>query len=247
MENNKDIYFAPVLIPTLCRSKHFIRLMESLKRNTWAKYTDVYVGLDYPPSEKYRQGWQEICDYVDNGDFSCFAKFVVFKRTENYGSARNASHLIEYAYEHYPCWIRTDDDVEFSPNFLEFEDKCLWEYRNDPDVMFVSGYSYPIKWKANEGATCFKQNFTLSAWGLGFWASKKEIYSSYIKSGKMLRDAGNIVKKKYYERMIDSCFRDYFSSALSYGSQTSLLLICSDVAQGISCLPKQILHHTGHL
>ena len=81
MENNKDIYFAPVLIPTLCRSKHFLRLMESLKRNTWAKYTDVYCGLDYPPSEKYRQGWQEICDYVDNGDFSCFAKFVVFKRT----------------------------------------------------------------------------------------------------------------------------------------------------------------------
>ena len=230
MENGKDIYFAPVLIPTLCRSKHFIRLMESLKRNTWAKYTDVYVGLDYPPAEKYRQGWQEICDYLDNGDFSCFAKLVVFKRTENYGSARNSSHLIEYAYEHYPCWIRTDDDVEFSPNFLEFEDKCLWEYRNDPDVMFVSGYSYPVSWKANEGATCFKQNFTLSAWGLGFWASKKETYSSYIKSGEMLRDAGTIVKEGYYQRMIDSCFRDYFSSALSYGSQTSLLLICSDVA-----------------
>ena len=30
--------------------------------------------------------------------------------------------------------------------------------------------------------------------------------------------------------MIDSCFRDYFASALSYGSQTSLFLICSDVA-----------------
>ena len=219
-----------MLIPTLCRSKHFIRLVESLKRNTWAKYTDVYVGLDYPPSEKYRQGWQEICDYVDNGDFSCFAKFVVFKRTENYGSARNSSHLIEYAYEHYPCWIRTDDDVEFSPNFLEFEDKCLWAYRNDPDVTCVSGYSYPVKWKMDEGITCFKQNFTLSAWGLGFWGSKKSEYSDYIKTGKMLADAGNVVKKKYHERMIDSCFRDYFSSVLSYGSQTSLFLICSDIA-----------------
>ena len=49
--------YAPVRISTLCRSAHFIRLIESLKRNMWAKYTEVYVGLDYPPNEKYLKGW----------------------------------------------------------------------------------------------------------------------------------------------------------------------------------------------
>ena len=43
--------YAPILIPTLCRSKHFIRCIESLKKNGWAKYTDVYVALDYPAKE----------------------------------------------------------------------------------------------------------------------------------------------------------------------------------------------------
>lgn len=52
----KKVY-APVLIPTLCRSEHFIRCIESLKRNTWAQYTDVFIGLDYPPSEKYFDGY----------------------------------------------------------------------------------------------------------------------------------------------------------------------------------------------
>ena len=45
--------YAPILIPTLCRAEHFIRCVESLKNNSWAKYTDVFIGLDYPPTEKY--------------------------------------------------------------------------------------------------------------------------------------------------------------------------------------------------
>ena len=43
--------YAPVLIPTLCRADHFIRCLESLKKNTWAKYTEVYVAVDYPAKE----------------------------------------------------------------------------------------------------------------------------------------------------------------------------------------------------
>lgn len=244
MENNKNIYFAPVVIPTMCRSKHFIRLIESLKSNGWAKYTDIYVGLDYPPSEKYRQGWQEICDYLESDDFSkYFSKFTVFKRNENWGSVKNTKELIHYVWERYECWIRTDDDAEFSPNFLEYEDKCLWEYRNDPDVIFVSGYSYPIDWKVKEGSTCFKQNFSVSSWGLGFWRTKKEGYAQYIESGQLLKDAGVVVKKGYYKRMIDSCFRDYFSAALSYGSQVPLMRMCSDVSLRayIACKDKYCL------
>lgn len=245
MENKKDIYFAPVVIPTMCRSTHFIRLIESLKRNGWAKYTDIYVGLDFPPAEKYKKGWEEICDYLAGDDFSkYFAKFTVFKREENWGSFKNTKDLIHYVWDRYDCWIRTDDDAEFSPNFLEYEDKCLWQYRNDPDVLFVSGYSYPLDWKVTEGATCFKQNFSVSSWGLGFWRSKKNSYAPYIESGQMLKDAGVVVKKGYYKRMIDSCFRDYFSSSLSFGSQVPLLKMCSDISLRayIACKGKYCIY-----
>ena len=54
-EIEKMIY-APILIPTLCRSKHFIRCIESLKKNGWAMYTDVYVALDYPSKELTGKG-----------------------------------------------------------------------------------------------------------------------------------------------------------------------------------------------
>ena len=83
MEVEEKMIYAPVVIPTLCRSTHFKRTVESLKRNGWAKYTDVYIGLDYPPAEKYEQGWKEICEYLETSDFSVFNKFVVLngKRT----------------------------------------------------------------------------------------------------------------------------------------------------------------------
>lgn len=45
--------YAPVCIPTLNRYEHLKELIESLQRNPWAQYTDLFIGLDFPPGEKY--------------------------------------------------------------------------------------------------------------------------------------------------------------------------------------------------
>lgn len=230
MENNKDIYFAPVIIPTMCRSDHFIRLVESLKRNSWAKYTTIYVGVDYPPAEKYRAGWMALCDYLDKGDFSAFADFVVFKREKNLGSFANTDLLEEYAMERHECWIYTDDDMEFSPNFLEYMDKILWQCKDDPSVICVSGYSHPLPWKLKEGANCLKQNFIASAWGIGYWKEKRGEFIRYIESGKLLKEAGKCIENGRYKQMSKGCFRDYFSAVLSFGSQTFLFKNCTDIS-----------------
>ena len=50
--------FAPVIIPTLNRYEHFRKCLESLEACTGAEKTDVYVALDFPPSEKYVEGWK---------------------------------------------------------------------------------------------------------------------------------------------------------------------------------------------
>lgn len=230
MENNKDIYFAPVIIPTMCRSAHFIRLVESLKRNSWAKFTTIYVMVDYPSEEKYKAGWLALCDYLEKGDFSVFADFVVFKRDKNMGSWANINFLVQYAIERHECWIYTDDDMEFSPNFLEYMDKLLWQCKDDPSVICVSGYSHPLPWKLKEGANCLKQNFIASTWGTGFWKKKYRSYSSYIESGKLLKEAGQCIANGRYKQMTKGCFRDYFSAALSFGSQTFLFKTCSDIS-----------------
>lgn len=207
--------YAPVIIPTLCRSTHFIRLVESLKQNSWAKHTDIYIGLDYPPSEKHKKGWEEICNYLDNGDFSVFASFNVIKHEENVGALNNSKYLREYVLEErgYDRFIRFDDDNEVSPNFLEYIDKCLDRYEYDDDVIAVCGYSYPIDWEVSSGATILKQNVNAAVWGIAYWKSKINIYTPYITSSQMLHDLPTVIKTKSYKKMIDAAQLEYFDAA----------------------------------
>ena len=115
--------YAPIIIPTLCRYDHLVRLMESLKKNTWAKYIDIYIGIDYPPSEQYVDGYQRICNYLES-DFPEFACVKIIKRSNNLGSFYNCESIINEVLNKYDRFIRTDDDAEFSPNFSEYIDKC---------------------------------------------------------------------------------------------------------------------------
>lgn len=217
--------YAPVAIPTLCRSTHFKRTIESLKKNGWAKYTDIYIGLDYPPAEKYEKGWKEICEYLETGDFSVFNKFVVFKREQNMGSYQNSVELIyDIKKLNYDRWIYSDDDIEYSPNFLEYMNKCMTRYYDDPNVYAVTGYSYPIDWTLSEGATCFKQDFNVCSWGLGFMRKKEETFYQYVTSGKLIKAAPEIIKSESYKKMIDACFYDYFFATLSADSSKPNLM-----------------------
>ena len=65
-----SIKYAPIYIPTLCRDEHFITGLESLKKNRWAKYTDVYIALDYPAKESHWEGYRKICEYLDLDPYS---------------------------------------------------------------------------------------------------------------------------------------------------------------------------------
>lgn len=223
--------YAPVVIPTLCRSEHFIRLMGSLKSNGWAKYTDVFIGLDYPPSEMYRDGWHEICDYVATGDFSSFASFQVIKRTKNYGFYNNSKDLIDRIYEKYDRVIELADDLEVSPNFIEYMDKCLDAFEEDPNIVTIAGYAYPVNWATIMGATCMKQDFNAAEWGRASWKAKTLRYKPYIESGQMLDELPEVISKERYEKMIDAGLREYIPAA-TYPRfyKTGMMKRCCDIA-----------------
>lgn len=221
--------YAPIYIPTLCRYEHFVRCVESLKRNTWASKTDVFVALDYPAKESHRKGYESICEYL-KGDFSMFRKFFVFKRAENYGASRNSSEMREWILQRYDCYIRTDDDIEFSPNFLEYMDKCLTYYENDSDVVAVSGYSYPVNWRVSEGSTVLKQNCACPMWGTGFWRDRHAKIKEEICSGYFRNNAEDIMKGSTIGRLSDARIVD-LSGALSL-EDDGLMFKFADVSIG---------------
>lgn len=223
--------YAPIIIPTLCREEHFKRCIESLKHNSWARHTEVFIGIDFPMTDEQRGGWDAICRYCDETDFSMFKAVHVFRRAENYGSYRNLNEMIEIALERYDRWIRTDDDCEFSPNFLEYMDRTLEAYESDEQVIAVTGYSYPLQWHVSEQATTLRQNFEASMWGTGFWARKRAYYYDYISSGQMLRDLPRVIKEGSYLRMTEKGKAEYIPVAFKGMMYNGVLLRCiSDIA-----------------
>ena len=103
---------------------------------------------------KYRPGWKAICTYLDQSDFSVFKDFHVIRRKINFGAKNNSLDLTKLIYERFDRVISMEDDLEVSPNFLVYMNKCLEHYEKDEDVMAVCGYSYPIEWRVSKGANC---------------------------------------------------------------------------------------------
>lgn len=163
--------YAPVIIPTLCRYDKLKVLVDSLANNKeYAKDTELVIGLDYPPAEKYVEGYNKIKAYLPT--ITGFGKVKIVEQTENKGTVGNEKTLIDYIYsEGYDSFIFTEDDNEFSPNFLEFMNKGLEKYKDTPNVFSISGYNYPIDmgdYNKNIYAT-----YRFSAWGCGFWRDKR--------------------------------------------------------------------------
>lgn len=164
------MYYAPIIIPTLCRYEHLKECLESLNQNTWAPYTDVYIGLDYPAQEKHFEGYLKIKKYLEDSRFS-FKKLVVIKRSENFGADKNNSELRKHIAELYDRYIVSEDDNVFSPYFIEYMDKMLEATSKNKKIIAVCGYSYPVKMPYVDENAAFMERSFFSAWGYGVFSN----------------------------------------------------------------------------
>lgn len=167
--------YSPVIIPTLNRYTHFVRCLESIERCTGAELTDVYVGLDYPPSEKYVEGWKKIDDYLRGKEANNnFRNLFVRRRATNCGLDGDESNfqllIQEIASVGYDTYIGTEDDNEFSPNFLEYMNQALGLYANEPQVISISAYTPPLFQELVNHTTFF--GIDAPAYGIGVWLKK---------------------------------------------------------------------------
>lgn len=221
--------YAPVIIPTLNRYEHFKRCLESLEKCTGADKTDVYVGLDYPPSEKYVEGWKKIDEYlkgkeVNNG----FAKLVVDRRDHNYGvcneNDNDTALLRERIFPYYDRYIYTEDDNEFSPCFLDFMNKALEKYKDDAKVYSVCGFTQPGYEVKGQDVIFIYDN---SAWGLGKWVNREKPDLEYVKS--KLKSFSSVLKVwKRYPALLNSLLTMVQRNVL-YGDAThTLKCICEE-------------------
>ena len=193
--------YAPVLIPTLNRYVHFKRCVESLSACIHADKTDLFIFLDYPLKEAHWEGYELIKAYLPN--IKGFKTVNVIEREKNYGAVDNYLKSLSYVFERYDRLIFSEDDNEFSPNFLDYINKGLEVYEKRHDIFSITGYNspFPMPGWYNHDAY-LRTGFT--AWGVGIWREKwNQINWTLDNFNTMYEKKENLKEiKKNYQRYI---------------------------------------------
>ena len=210
--------YAPILVGTLNRYTHFKRCIESLKKCDGAEKSELYIALDYPPSQKYQEGYNQILNYINKG-IEGFKKVNILKRKKNFGVPENFNDARGYIFKSHDTVIFSEDDNEFSTDFLEFINKGLVTYKDRLDILSVCGYMYPMIFKNEPDDVFLYQGF--SAWGYGTWKYKFDKLSFDIKE---IEDCHN--SNSSWDLISNSLVRSHLKSILRTGHFTRDTYIC---------------------
>jgi hypothetical protein len=163
---------APLVLFVYRRAEHTSRTLASLAANPEAKDSDLYVFADGAKGEADRAG-VEATRALFRRDWG-FKSLRVVSRERNWGLARNVVDGVSAVLAERGRAIILEDDIEVSPAFLEYLNRGLELYAEDPRVASIHGYVYPHTEKLPEtfflrGADC---------WGWATWERAWRLYEA---------------------------------------------------------------------
>ncbi len=118
----------------------------------------------------------DIMKYL-NQDFPEFKKVNIYFHDHNLGPYENTKFLKELLKMNYDTYIFSEDDNEFSPNFLEYINKGLEKFENDENVIAICGFK-DTNWETDGHNIVASKLFP--SYGFGSWFVKEEQLISNI-------------------------------------------------------------------
>ncbi len=206
------IKYAPIIIPTLNRYTHLVKCIESLQNNTYAKYTDLFIAVDFPPDEKYKEGYGKVIKYLSK-NIQGFHSVELIYREKNYGAIVNGFELANSVLKSYDRIILLEDDNELSPNFIEFCDKALEYFENDKSIIAINASNYVWSGEGrrtefpDDGNNVKKRQLLFHA--MATWREDWNEIQQWCDSGQIIQDGYKFKQmKKLYKK--SKCFFNSF-------------------------------------
>lgn len=156
---------APVALFVYNRPWHTRKTVEALLINDGAADTPLYVFSDGPRNEAASPAVAQVRSYIR--ELAGFRSITVVERESNYGLARSIIDGVSMLCEKFGSVIVIEDDLVLAPVFLRYLNASLERYRDQSQVMQISGYMFPVEVGADTDS--FFLPFTTS-WGWGTWA-----------------------------------------------------------------------------
>lgn len=156
--------YSPIALFAYNRPDHVQRVVEALRMNPEAANSELFIFSDAPKNEAAATAVGEVrrCAYAATG----FRSITVVEQPHNLGVSRSIIAGVTDLTQRYGSVIVLEDDLLPARGFLQYMNEALAAYREDPRVISVHAYTYPVKETLPEtfflrGADC---------WGWATWA-----------------------------------------------------------------------------
>ena len=150
---------APILLFVYNRPEHTQRCIESLKRNSLATDSTLYIYADGAKNDIQQAAVNEVRSYIHT--IRGFKETIIIERDENWGLARNIIDGVTTQVNQYGRVIVLEDDLVVAPYFLQFMNDALETYQDEPKVGHIQACDFTqdpslpdtflIKWTGSWG------------------------------------------------------------------------------------------------
>jgi acetyltransferase-like isoleucine patch superfamily enzyme len=230
---------APVVITAFKRPHHLKATLEALSRNELADRSELFIFCDGPKLYSTQQDLEMIQQTREVAKARKWCgQVTVFESEHNNGLVRSFLKAINFGIGHAGRVIVLEDDQETSVGFLKYMNEALELYKNDEQVMHVSGYMYPADFRADTD-TFFLNVQSCPGWGTWERAWKHYRHDASALCEEVRRHPGgvaafDIVWSKWFTQLEKNVSSPGYSFAVRWYATCYL-------RKGLSLFPRQSL------
>ncbi len=206
---------APIALFCYNRPDHLKLTVESLKENSIAKDSTLFIFSDGAKSDKLDDKIKvdEVREYI--GKVTGFKNIIIQRSKENKGLAKSVIEGVTEILEKFEKVIVMEDDLICSKDFLLFMNNALDFYKDNSKIGSISGFSFMLEKHNLKDDYFFIKR--ASSWGWATWKNRwlkvdwaLKKYDEFISDSKAVDDFKNAGRdlipmlKKQNQSLIDS-------------------------------------------
>ncbi len=160
---------APIALFVYNRPEHTRRTVESLRANTLACQSDLFVFSDAAKKESATAAVEAVRKFIRTIDG--FNSVTIIERERNYGLANSIIGGVSDVCNKFGRVVAIEDDLLTTADFLTFMNQALDRFADEPKIFSVSGFNFAIGAPEHYPFDAF-YSYRSSSLGWGTWKSR---------------------------------------------------------------------------
>lgn len=175
---------SPIVMFVYNRPWHTQKTIEALQNNELASESELFIYSDNAKNKNNNNLVLKVRKYIKN--IEGFKSVTIIERKKNFGLADSIIDGVTKIVKDYGRVIVLEDDLVTSPFFLKYMNNALITYKNEPNVMQISGHMFNVNFSDDKYDALFLP-YT-SSWGWATWKEKWDFFDTTSKAYEQIKN-----------------------------------------------------------